>query len=889
MASLMKKLLMNSRLVLIVVFLLLTGCGGGSGTFRPAMPAEPLLSADLRQALSELDSLPTPLGIDVSTFASLKAGLRRLLIERGTSKFTSAAPGSQRSEVADLTAVLEGSGARLHWSYRNEGDFNQDSMVNVSDLAIMGIHFGKDDTAANWATAQAADGNANGKVDLPDLVSIGANYLTRVTRYLLQRSDTPDPAGVWVDVVDILSSSSSVPAGQLRQFDFLLAGPLVGYYRVTPCDGPAMGIPGLAAYYSGLPGGPLLSYDERKITLDLIAAKFANLTATTSDGQDAELADYIGTLPHIEAAGFFEGNAWGRFDDEQIAIVCKNHAPASGKGGSALRDALNSNSPNSGDSRRSASGWGVPDSADVDLMWGYGPGTYYTNPVMDLEAILDDAHYSANSGPTSVSSLRNIIDEGVLYIDSPAGLSSNKLGLTEYWIGLDEDFSFVNEDSLSADISAKRVAYMFALDGAGSGKWKYCFGAKFVEQYMSFSPNSLVFLNTPLSGLGTDMIEQFHWAHASLVLGWTANVPNDVSYAGAIHLIDRVLGANTLGRSEDPPIRAFGLQETLFDMQNRGVSAGQQILYPPAPANPYDSLIRFYDVYNPFDAFNLFVPTVEHMVVNYDQDAIGNVLEIYGDFGDSLVKPSVLLGNIWPTVVSFDQSEIICTLPDSGYSSGNLSVFVDSALTISSSDKQLTEWRGSISLSAVGPGTLKHEVIYDLHFRADIDYYRSSPDTSPLLIGASGDGIVPIFSAPDSFATVNSLGTHTSPGGDVTTWTNAGITRVSNVYLGSAEPYMYALGSLDMKTSKFTFFMPCQGPFHEKLVLQDGTISHDDDRLFNLEIAASVSVPDLFEMTLAPDYSIAAGNKQKTIGDITCTAVWSAFPATSIPDPNTPR
>ena len=187
---------------LITVFLALIGCGGGGNNAhlragapeQTAPPGVPPLGVDLQQALWELEALPTPQGVDAATFALLKAELRKMLVGRGASKFTSAAHGSNRSKVIDLIAEREASGALFHWSYRNEGDFNQDGIVNIADLAMMGINYGKDSTAPDWATARAADGNENGHVDITDLYSIGEDFLNRVTRYRLQRSDTPDPA-----------------------------------------------------------------------------------------------------------------------------------------------------------------------------------------------------------------------------------------------------------------------------------------------------------------------------------------------------------------------------------------------------------------------------------------------------------------------------------------------------------------------------------------------------------------------------------------------------------------------------------------------------------------------------------------------------------------------
>jgi outer membrane protein assembly factor BamB len=212
----------------------------------------PEVSVDLQETMRQLDELPVPEGVAPAIFAGLKDALHKLLVERGANKFTSAAPGSNRSKVVDLTVAADSAGARFHWSYRNEGDFNQDSIVNVSDLTPMGIHFGKDSTAPDWVTARVADGSENGKVELGDLVSIGANFLKRVTRYSLQQSGTPDPGGTWTQVADIPFAASSVPGGQLRQFDFLLDAASSAYYRVMPYDSTSAGKPSDPVQWGGI-------------------------------------------------------------------------------------------------------------------------------------------------------------------------------------------------------------------------------------------------------------------------------------------------------------------------------------------------------------------------------------------------------------------------------------------------------------------------------------------------------------------------------------------------------------------------------------------------------------------------------------------------------------
>jgi hypothetical protein len=283
------------------LLLLFAGCGGhGAGTLQPVLQSTPPLSVELRQALKELDALPVPEGADPAAFAALKDTLRKLLIDRGTDKFTSAAPGSSRSKVTDLTVQADGAGARFHWSYRNEGDFNQEGIVNVSDLTTMGINYGKDSAAPDWATARAADGNENGKVDLPDLVSIGANFLNRLTAYDLQRSDAPDPGGTWTPAAQVPFAASSVPAGELRQFDFTLDAAPSGYYRVVPCDGADAGVPSDPVEWTG--GGPATHYE-------------------TEDNDDYAHADPLPAFPFpapLVDGNLGVGNATGDDDGDSV-------------------------------------------------------------------------------------------------------------------------------------------------------------------------------------------------------------------------------------------------------------------------------------------------------------------------------------------------------------------------------------------------------------------------------------------------------------------------------------------------------------------------------------------------------------------------------------------
>lgn len=212
----------------------------------------------LAETLKQLDALPIPAGVEAQQWVMLKVELRRLLTQ-GKSKFSSQAPLSSRSKVDDLTVTPSGGGnAEFHWTYRSEGDFNQNGLAGLDDLTPIGVHFGKDTTAADWNAAQVADGNRNGRIELGDLVSLGANFSFRVVGYHVQHSASGDPGGAWDTVADALFANSSITPGPWRTFSTQLAITGPGFYRVAPYDSAGEGVTGNIVYYSG---GPIVHFE----------------------------------------------------------------------------------------------------------------------------------------------------------------------------------------------------------------------------------------------------------------------------------------------------------------------------------------------------------------------------------------------------------------------------------------------------------------------------------------------------------------------------------------------------------------------------------------------------------------------------------------------------
>ncbi len=249
--------------IVVCMTCLLPGCGGGSaGDADPALPGPERGTArvlSLNEAIAEVDSLAVPEGVDSASFQQLQDELVRVLRERGVERFSSAAPQSQKSAVNDLMINHNpDSSADLTWTYRNQGDGDLNSEVNIADLTPIGIHLGKTGQSPDWNRARNTDNDDNSEVNISDITPIGSNFLNKVGGYWIQRAANPDSS--WNLVSQVAFTESSInPDTARRDFSFHLNVPADGqWYRVAPFDGGEIGVPSNAVQAASfvLPGKP---------------------------------------------------------------------------------------------------------------------------------------------------------------------------------------------------------------------------------------------------------------------------------------------------------------------------------------------------------------------------------------------------------------------------------------------------------------------------------------------------------------------------------------------------------------------------------------------------------------------------------------------------------
>jgi hypothetical protein len=249
--------------LLSAAILVLFSCGGHRSANAPAklQPQPPQAqqhTQSLTAALSELDALDKPDGVDAKLWDELKGALRTALEEkyssgtprslarlvdnadepgllaRRTRKITSTPPTGDANRVNDLAIADNGDGTySLTWHYRNLGDYNQDGVVGIADITPLAIHYNE-----TWATgeenslAAVIDGSNNNRVDIADVTPIAMNFGSECTGY------TVTGAGTFFGSYQQLASVPITFAGATERIacEATVGSSSGSYYHVTPTD-----------------------------------------------------------------------------------------------------------------------------------------------------------------------------------------------------------------------------------------------------------------------------------------------------------------------------------------------------------------------------------------------------------------------------------------------------------------------------------------------------------------------------------------------------------------------------------------------------------------------------------------------------------------------------
>jgi len=234
---------------------LLVSCGKNADKARLAVPQVPQVGKDnlqgsqdpsrkdgdgdqyarafsLEEVLARLDTLSVSSASAKAHLEEIKYEFSRVLKAGNLTRFASYPPGGEVNRVNNLVAVANGQGGiNLSWTYKNLGDYNQDGVADVADLAILAEHLfhkGLD------GLDEVIDGNRSGEVEIADVAPLAENLFSQVVGYAILGTDTY-PGGEFTELTRVYLTRPEKP--ERLRFSVDLENVTFRYFAVQPFDG----------------------------------------------------------------------------------------------------------------------------------------------------------------------------------------------------------------------------------------------------------------------------------------------------------------------------------------------------------------------------------------------------------------------------------------------------------------------------------------------------------------------------------------------------------------------------------------------------------------------------------------------------------------------------
>ena len=132
----------------------------------------------LRTAIEAAESLydSAPVGFENGSYPHYAKDKFRAAIDAANAVYDDS--NATQSEVDAAVTALNEAKAAFEASVITPatGDLNNNSSIDIGDLAIAAYYYGKDSSDANWDEIKAADINKDNKIDIEDLAIIAFEY-----------------------------------------------------------------------------------------------------------------------------------------------------------------------------------------------------------------------------------------------------------------------------------------------------------------------------------------------------------------------------------------------------------------------------------------------------------------------------------------------------------------------------------------------------------------------------------------------------------------------------------------------------------------------------------------------------------------------------------------
>ncbi len=130
-----------------------------------------------------------------------------------------------RLVARDASIALSAGGYTLTWGYANPGDYAQDGVVALEDLAPLSEHFNEAASPDNdWI-----DGSGDGVIGVADITPIAMNWASEVTGYRINGADAAE--GPWNEVASVMINEGDAANGRLAFTNEVIPGFI--YYRIA--------------------------------------------------------------------------------------------------------------------------------------------------------------------------------------------------------------------------------------------------------------------------------------------------------------------------------------------------------------------------------------------------------------------------------------------------------------------------------------------------------------------------------------------------------------------------------------------------------------------------------------------------------------------------------
>ena len=427
--------------------------------------------------------------------------------------------------------------------------------------------------------------------------------------------------------------------------------------------------------------------------------------------------------PQYEEAGFDleTGIAWGRQRDGTLHVFSGNRAPAL----AAAARSPASPTPKTGDVEPT-----VPRAFLAQSRLGLGGSA---GAVAQMRQYLSGKGWQVETPGAGVKALMAAKNVGFLYLDGDSGWGPPKgePGVRLYGIRTDTLVTPSRELEFDSDRTLGRLTehtgdtgVRAMVDGPNGPVeiWiedtRYAITERFVNAYMSFQPDGVVWINSSFSNYSANasFVKAFHDKKAAVYLGWdfTVLTPGQLtdSYKSVTYFVDRMVGANLHPVKESPPQRPFPYDLVLSDMRDRFLDHAD---VARVAASTKASLAN-----RP-----IFAPSIQYVTV----DEAEGLLTLTGEFGSN-PSPKVTVGGTELGIKQSSKSKIVANLPFSGKgSNGDVLVEVNG---VRSNARQLSDWTILLNyLWYSGNDVLHLEGHGQVRFRADVGGYRLKPAETP--------------------------------------------------------------------------------------------------------------------------------------------------------------